>query len=221
MITLSVNIDGIERKLETLAETAKDLEPALRMFDGYLRARVRQRFASGGPGWPERSAEDEGKRHRADQVDALAVHKMQRKLEREFDRARRRRAAGKGTEAAVERRYAVLKEFMRQAAGGAVGIQGGKDARREKSIAGLRQRFQRAAERDHGILGKLASSIASTVSRGTLTLYSKVAWAGVHNEGGTVGHGATLPARPFLFLESSDIDVLAEILTNRFARALT
>lgn len=222
MLTLSVNIDGLSRKLHTLAETAKDLEPALRIFDQYLRDQVAQRFASEGPGWPARKQATEGAHHREAQVHALAAHRLRSKLARELGRAQRRLRYGKGTAAAVDRRYAVLKEFERQVAGGVLGAQTGKDRRLEKSVSKLHERLGRAEAQASGrVLGRLGSSIASKVKRGSLTVYSKVPWAGVHNEGGQAGHGAQIPARPFLFLEPEDIDVLAEILVNRMLLAVS
>ena len=221
MLTISVSIDGLERKLHTLAETAKDLEPALRILDTYLRGRVAQRFSSEGPGWPARKESTEAGHHREAQVQALAVHRLRRKLQRELRRAQRRLRYGKGTVAAVDRRYAVLKEFERQVAGGILDAQTGKDRRVEKSVRGLHERFGRAEAQASGrLLGRMASSIASSVRRGSLTVYSRVPWAGIHNEGGIGGHGAEIPPRPFLFLEPEDIDLLAELLANRMLLAV-
>jgi hypothetical protein len=33
LLTLSLNADGVQRKTKTLARTAKDIEPALKIFD--------------------------------------------------------------------------------------------------------------------------------------------------------------------------------------------
>jgi hypothetical protein len=46
MLTLSLNVDGVQRKTKRLARNAKDVEPALTIFDRYYRARVDWRFAS-------------------------------------------------------------------------------------------------------------------------------------------------------------------------------
>src|SRR5262245_8485263 len=166
MLTLTVNIDGIRRKLTTLAKTAKDIEPALKVFDRYYRARVDQRFGSEGPGWAPRAESTQVQHdHRQKQAQALAEHRLKRKLTSELKRAVRRQRLGKGTVAAVERRYQVLKEFERQLAGGMVGRQVGGDRRLEKSVAGLRDRRARAEAKVAGrVLGRIATSMTSKIS---------------------------------------------------------
>jgi phage gpG-like protein len=110
----------------------------------------------------------------------------------------------------------VLKEFERQVAGGALGLQTGADRRLEKSVAGLRARRARAEAQASGrVLGSMASSMFSKIAKGTLIVDSKILWAGAHNEGDTVGHGARLPARPFNYLEEIDVEVLTEVLISR------
>jgi phage gpG-like protein len=222
MLTLSINVDGIQRKIKTLARTAKDLEPALKIFDRYYRARVDQRFASEGPGWPPRADSTEAKSgQRERQAHALAAHQLKRKLTKELKRALRRQRLGKGTAAAAERRYLVLKEFERQVAGGILGEQAGADRRLEKSIVGLRARKARADAQASGrVLGRMASSMFSKIAQGTLIVDSKIPWAGSHNEGDTVGHGARLPARPFNYLEEIDVEVLTEVLIRRMLVAV-
>jgi phage gpG-like protein len=222
MLTLSFNVDGVQRKVKTLARTAKDVEPALKIFDRYYKVRLDERFLSQGPGWPPRADSTEAhSAHRGRQVKALAEHQLKRKLAKELRRALRRQRLGKGTAAAADRRYLVLKEFERQMAGGMVGRQAGADKRLEKSVGGLRERRARAEQKaSERLLGRIPSSMFSKVAKGTLTVDSKIPWAGAHNEGDTVGHGAKLPARPFNYLEPVDVDVLVEILVNRMLVAL-
>jgi phage gpG-like protein len=221
MLTLSLNVDGVQRKIKTLAKTARDVEPALKIFDRYYRARVDQRFASQGPGWPARAESTEANQQRRErQARALAAHQLKRKLKKEYRRALKRLQRGKGTATAIGRRYLVLKEFERQMAGGILGQQTGADRRLEKSVAGLRERKGRAeAKASQRLLGKMPSSMFSKIANGTLVVGSKFKFAGVQNEGATVGHGAKVPARPFNYLEPIDVDVLAEILANRLQLA--
>jgi phage gpG-like protein len=217
MLTLSLNAGFMQRKIKTLAKTARDVTPALKIFDRYYRARVDQRFASAGPGWPPRADSTEAKSgQRERQAHALAAHQLKRKLTKELKRALRRQRLGKGTAAAAERRYLVLKEFERQMARGTLGLQTGADRRLEKSVSGLRERKARAeAQAAQRLLGRIPSSMFSKITKGTLIVDSKFRAAGSHNEGDTVGHGAKLPARPFNYLEEIDVEVLCEILTNR------
>jgi phage gpG-like protein len=222
MLTISLSVDGVQRKIKTLARTAADLEPALKIFDAYYKARLAERFASQGPGWQPRAESTEARQeHRARQAQALAVNQLKRKLSRELKRAFRRQRLGKGTAASVERRYQVLKEFERQVAGGIMGRQLGADHRLEKSVSGLRERKARAETKaSERILGRIPASMYSKIAKGTLTVDSRIPWAGSHNEGDTVGHGAHLPARPFNYLEAIDVDVLVEILVNQIMLSL-
>jgi phage gpG-like protein len=81
----------------------------------------------------------------------------------------------------------------------------------------LRERRARAeAKASQRLLGRIPASMYSQISKGTLTIDSRIPWAGSHNEGDIVGNGARLPARPFNYLEPIDVDVLVEILVNRF-----
>jgi phage gpG-like protein len=223
MLTISLTVDGVQRKIKTLARTAADLEPALKIFNAYYKVRLAERFASQGPGWAPRAESTEARQeHRARTAQALAVHQLKRKLSRELKRAIRRQRLGRGKASSVERRYHVLKEFERQVAGGIMGRQLGADRRLEKSVSGLRERKARAeAKASERILGRIPASMYSKVANGTLTIDSKIPWAGSHNEGDTVGHGAHLPARPFNYLEPIDVNVLVEILVNRMLVAVS
>lgn len=114
---------------------------------------------------------------------------------------------------AVEARKAVLAEFERLAAGG----DRSKTiltARQTESLAGQLDRAT-AAGREKPLLGKIAQSLKTEISGGTLRDGSEIPWSGVQNEGGTVGHGAKLPARPFAYLEEVDLRVLVEYIRDR------
>ena len=49
------------------------------------------------------------------------------------------------------------------------------------------------------LLGKLPRVLKVSADRAGLEVESRVAWAGVHQHGGTAGKGARIPARPFLY----------------------
>lgn len=51
-----------------------------------------------------------------------------------------------------------------------------------------------------------------SVTRQSLTMQAKGAWAGIHQYGGVANHGAKIPARPFLWV--------GEILLDRFANRI-
>lgn len=219
------------------AAIRKALDSALRIWNAYFRRRVDDRFKQQGPGWAPRAAVDDAIDAARDaRASSLAEHRLRMKLVRELKRARGRLEHGKGTLASVQRRAAVLREFERQGAGGEVGVgtklkQGSKEQAiaglsgpmkaskaLQKSVAGLRERRARAEIAAAAqVLGRISTSIKSKQGRGQLDVFSTIDWAGVQNEGGVVGHGATLPPRPFMYVTSEDAAILAEIVTNRLA----
>lgn len=220
MLTLSLQIDPI--KFPSGPELRKVTDSALRIWGAYFRRRVQGRFEAEGPGWaPRKASDDLHQALRETKAKTLAEHRLKRKLERDLRRAQQRLDRGKGKQSAVDRRYAVLKEFERQIRGGTTAPEAFEDKgdrRLAKSVAGLKERKARAAAAVSGrVLGAIANSIKSTLKRSELTVGSSIPWAGVQNEGGAVGNRATLPARPFLFLENEDIEMLTEIVENRLA----
>lgn len=70
---------------------------------------------------------------------------------------------------------------------------------------------ERDAKKNRPILGKLSSSIEAVIDRDSVVIRSKVPWAGVHNDGGTAGHGARIPERKFLELTGEDTKELQRI----------
>jgi hypothetical protein len=205
---------------------------ALAMWNGYFRRRIHQRFLSEGPGWQPKKEESAAASMRATKIKSLSEHRLKRKLERDLKRARLRLGKGKGTLAAVARRVAVLREFQRQISGGVVegSVRGSKKTKAiaaflrgslasrqlQKSVAGLQQRQQRAeAQASSRILGRSEASIYSKRSRNSLEVGSRIPWFGAQNEGATVAHGAKLPARPAIYVEPIDVEVLLEIVLNK------
>lgn len=59
-------------------------------------------------------------------------------------------------------------------------------------------------------MGRLPTATYSVTSHDRLALRSRARWSDVHQRGGTVGHGARLPARPFLWASPA---VVREIAT--------
>jgi phage gpG-like protein len=233
--TFVVEAEGLTRRFTLLADSVKQLDPALRAFDRYLRGRIRARFQQEGPGWPPLA--ESTLAHRRSQAMAALGRKLSRDVKRaEGAYARRFGAAdyffgqlglgGLGTQRAVsmravQRRITTRAEFRRLMAGGSSEATLFEGASAEKQKASLAGRVGRAEARaSEKVLGKIASSFRSTIKSGTLTVESKIPWAGIQNEGGRAGHGAVIPARPFIFLEAQDVDVLREILVNRMLVAL-
>src|SRR3990167_5463844 len=207
------------RKFGLLAESVRDVDPVLRAFDRYLAARVQQRFDQGGPGWPPLQAEQTGRRQTAalESLSRRLVGEGRKAAARQGLRLRAMEAAGEDTvkrreqfARTLQRRLATVQELRRHIAGTA----------EESLSARLLPRVVRAQARAEKVLGRVSQSFRSEIKRGGLVRESVIPWAGVHNEGGTAGHGAKIPARPFLFLEADDVDVLVEMLRERMLLAM-
>jgi hypothetical protein len=232
MISVQVSYEGVERKFDTLAETAQDLTPALKRMGGYLKHRAMARYAAQDfPGLADSTV-----RHRA----LKGLHSLERKLERDVQKAKRRghearRDAGLAPRGAVARalarltlgdmlerqavnstrgvqnRQAVLDEFRRQNFGGEAGKK-----LTEKQSASLGARAQRAVAKAVGgpILGQLPRTLKVRIENGSVTLESKThqEWSEAHNEGLTAGHGAKMPVRATIKLDAQDLDIFRGIL---------
>lgn len=228
MLRLRYTSAGISRRMDLLVDSLQDLNAVLKKFGVYLRQKAQYRFDEQGPGW-DALAPATLKRREATAPEARVqfIRKAQAtlrgKLQRDIRRAAKRQASGRGKEGTVERRQLVLAEFERQLGGG----------EREKtlltkrlaeSLAGRIGRAtakgeERAARREAGeLLGRMASSITAQVGKGTLVVESTIAWSAVHNEGGTAGHGAAIPARTFLELEPDDMDVLVQMTLDHMLK---
>lgn len=215
----------------------KALKAALSIWGAYFSRRIAERFKAEGPGWaPRKASADAITAARESSAKSLSEHNLRSKLIKELTRASKRLDRGRGTTASVMRRAAVLKEFDRQASGGEVSTgkklkQGSKEQAiagltgaligskgLQKSVAGLRERKARAeiaaAEK---VLGRIAGSVRKKQSINLLEVFSSIPWSDVQNEGGVVGHGAHIVARPFMYVTDEDVEVLAEIVTNRLA----
>ncbi len=70
-----------------------------------------------------------------------------------------------------------------------------------------------ARRRSRKLLGKLPSAVTFRARGGSILAVSKVPWSEVMNTGGTVGRGAVLPKREFLFVS----DAFAQLAAGRMA----
>ncbi len=88
-----------------------------------------------------------------------------------------------------------------------------RSARRKKDRTAKKRRLPRK------ILGRLPTAISMKTSASGVVIESKVAWSGIHQEGGTAGRGARIPARPFLWISERFLDLAAEKLAKAGVRA--
>lgn len=75
------------------------------------------------------------------------------------------------------------------------------------TIANARAHGKRKTARS--LLGKLPTAVSYKATADSVTGTSRVAWSSAHQDGATVGHGAHLPAREFLWI-SDEMQVLAD-----------
>jgi phage gpG-like protein len=240
VFTIHVNIDGLEHKLDTLADSAKDLEEPLRIFGGYLRQRAIERYkAQGFPPLAKATLEA-----RADKALAGLENKLRQDLKKALKRQPQARrslleklvgarvpegmAGGSALSKGAASRLAVYQEFRarhRKPSGDNKFEQmaGAKDLSL-KQLASLDAREGRAIAKavSGPILGKLVKSLKVTVGSGSVTLASRTVtgFSEIHNEGGTAGRGSKIPKRETILIEEKDLDVLADIVLHHLTEGM-
>lgn len=228
MLTLTIDTTRGRRRLELLGASLADVQASLRPFGKYLRNKAKQRFAAEGPGWPA-LAQSTGHRLIHTRTSRVTVSGHIREGERfKLLRQQLQRDVRSGR-ANVELLLA-LHRSTRATGGGALGEAlrrnaaswGDKPPRYARELsniardldrehAGKKRKRGRAIAR-HKLLGKLAGAMFVAMERRAVLVGNRVAWAGVHNEGGAAGRGATIPARTFNEIEPEDIDVLVDLI---------
>lgn len=69
------------------------------------------------------------------------------------------------------------------------------------------------------LLGKLPTAVSYKATAHGVTGESKVKWSAVHQEGGSAGHGAKIPARPFLWISDKLLDLAVNIIDTALVAA--
>ena len=209
-----------------MVQALSDLTPILRRFGAYLRAKTKTRFESEGPGWAPLAQSTAhrlihsftGKVTKSGALrESAPLKRLRQQLRRDvktdrldvrvltaFERATR--STGGGALGESVRAHLRGQKYERQLTGIAKAL--------DREHAGKRSKQKRAITKHHRLLGKLASTIRAVVKKNELVVRSIVEWAGVHNEGGSAGHGADMPARTFLELEDPDVDVLRDLIVE-------
>ncbi|MFO0578694.1 MAG: hypothetical protein U1A78_32225 [Polyangia bacterium] len=195
-----------------LADSFAELRPVFGRFTRWMREDVQHVFDTGGDGeWPERSEGaqerlDASKQARIEKIEAAQYNSLRGALRSEKRRAERRAAKTPASDSkltarrqkSVERYELQLAELEFIAAGGNKDRKGFK-----KLYERVERREQRAQQKiaqvESGqLLGQIANSIAVDFDKSKWEMFSRIPWAGAHNEGARVGRGATLPPRTFL-----------------------
>ncbi len=204
---------GMNRKLDTCAELASDLDAPLRKFGAHLRRKAIAKYKS--QNFAPLAASTIEKRAQK------GIRSMGKKLALAAQKAVGTQGGLQGVLGALSktagRRVAVLAEFHKmhrrklslraQANGVTLSL---------SQQVSLAKRTVRAVQKaiDRPILGTLPATLETDVERGTVTLrsHTRQPFTDTHNVGGSAGHGAREPERKTLEIEDSDIAVLTELL---------
>lgn len=240
MLTLKYDDGGVQRSLDLAIDSVSDLKPIFARFIKYLRPEIDKVFAAQGPGWaPLAESSMEARKQKleavAEKIRSGSMRTLDRKLSGEsgrvlrklekraklMDRSERGQKLLGRAQKSVERQKAIRAEFERITAG-----QAGPIAKPAKKLGERIERRQVRAEEkikkyESGeVLGAIASSIGYEIKGANLEVFSHIPWAGAHNEGATVGHGARVPERKFLEWTPDRIAKLAEIAAAYVAEKL-
>lgn len=230
-LNVSFRAGGALETVQAIFRRAEDVRPVLRRWGGWLRSDAKKHFEEQ-PGWEPLA---ESTRERLEQTRMGAVT-TQGKLRASYVRrtesqllgqlktgkvnsgvklAELRRLARGGSTAhslqdgtrryskALERaRVLLAKAEAQKAAGKAVNV-GGKTA------------DKRAIE-SHQLLGKLRTAIRAKAEETRVVVENAIPWSRIHNEGGTAGRGARIPARVFLEITQRAAAELAQIALEHF-----
>lgn len=219
-------------KLDTIANSAEDLEPVMKVFGTYMKQRAVERYRAQNFE-PLKESTIDG---RASAGLATMESKLRRDLKKAIGRTAAQRAprsllerafasgAGRSLDTALgmsrgaKNRLAVLTEFTQKHRKGKNRLEAAADAQplTLKMQQSLAVRTVRAVAKKVGkpILGRLPETLEVQVSGAMMTLASRTSqhFTEIHNEGGEAGSGAKIPARPTIFIEPSDLEVLISML---------
>ena len=73
-------------------------------------------------------------------------------------------------------------------------------------------------KRARKLLGRLTTAVQYRAGTDAARATSRVRWSGIHQDGGRAGHGAEIPARPFLWLSGDFLDDATGALLDYVAR---
>jgi len=245
VITFETNFDGVMQSLDTMAASMADTTEPLKSAGAVVRARSQHRIERQGPGWPGLAPATIARKPSVEMIELLnVVRGNSRGLKRRgvlsmVDRALK--ATQRARTAKTERQKAKwlararvagtqLRDISRLWQGTLKG--GGINALLRMAERDLLQRARKkhglgsgpryaATMRSTGLLGGLVPSIRFKVSGRSdqVVIRSGSKFSGVHNRGGTAGHGAKIPKREFLKVESQDLQVLADEIEKRAVEA--
>lgn len=199
--TVRVDISDVLDLASAFVDGRAEAERLTKRLVNVVAADSRERFAQEGPGWPARKeTEEEAASYLESSLEsarAKATKQVGRKLWREYRRAQRKFSAQ-----AADRRYQIWREYQRLTATegqwrSSATIE--ESEALQKQLTKVKSRLERAVLKQHGKLLRGLAGANKRKVRGTSgEVRNVVPWSAVQDEGGTVGNGAQIPARPFL-----------------------
>jgi len=231
VLHFTINAAGPIKTFDGIAKRAGDTAGLLRRWGGYFRAKAHDR-ADAAEGWPGLSAATREKLEQTRTSSVTVAGEIRKSYGSKLDGYLKLQQS-KGTPSAA----ADIAELRRLRGGGRVERDAkGKKAAAwagSKAIDRLRKRLAKAQDQrakgkrasvggdkrkiaKHRLLGSVARQIVWNVEGSRVTTLSRVPWSGVHNEGGSVGNGATVPKRNFLRIDASDTLELSKIALEHF-----
>ncbi len=215
-ISFKYQFENVEHSLDLMIDSLTDLKPILRKFGKYKREQVQEIFESEGPGWQPHA--ESTQISMPTRIKKRAEASLRTKLRRDVRRAHRRLEQGKGKLKALENRTEVLGEFERLTAGGKPEESKLDLKKANKLQARIGRAFTKAESQVGKVLGRMASSVKTEVDESSLTIMSKIPWAGIHNDGGVAGNNAQIPERKFLEWTPDDINQFVQIVEDHLLK---
>lgn len=206
MLGVKFTLDRDGSLLHDIAGRARELRPVLRQWGAYLRAGGKAKIAAGdfAPWAPATVA----KYATTGTAAVTAQGKVRSSVAKKLDQALRR----SGNEDARQALRTLLA--------------GGTPTTSNRAVNRLRRRLDAAKKKLDGggevnigkrkiertkLLGKLANAFTARLQSAAVVVENAVKWSRVHNEGGRVGNGATVPERRFLGISDEARRELADI----------
>lgn len=206
MLGVKYTLDRDGNLLRDIADRARELRPVLKQWGAYLRAGGKAKIAAGdfAPWAPSTIAKYAGTGTgvitKQGTIRSSAAKKLDQALKRhgnEDARQALRTLLAGGSPTTTNRAVNRLRRRL--------------DAAKKKLDSGGEVNIgQRKIERTT-LLGKMANAFVAKIQGGAVYVANVVAWSRVHNEGGRVGNGATVPERRFLSISADASRELADI----------
>lgn len=223
-LRFSLDAAAPQAQVALLVRNAEEVKPLLRRWAGYLRKKARER-AQGATSPP--LAESTVKKYL--QARGPLITRMGTVRQAQARRIAQALAArrDKNSRAELERLVALAPEVSSGQAGARDRAAAPAGQTYHKSVERVRKAIlaKRSKRRKRGkdpggrhLLGKLVTAWKAYVNPRSAAVQNMVDWSAIHNEGGTAGNGAPIPARLGLAIEREDVDELVKIVLDHLTQ---